>query len=946
MQFLFGKNKDKKYGVINADMPTSEAEQLRVNINFDISKDIDAYGYINCGVNTPMFFRIAIDESTEKKDYYIHGIAKKVENAYFAGEEFVNDVFLNFADNAALASARSDNALPNISVNSALSAENAEINDEVIKEILVRLYQGEDFILSVDDEVYSTDYARCAMAKLYSYMTPSLRKACGYAIGVSDIGSTHGIKLRIAPESMLKSNFEPYCELSAVSHKCIAESDVLAMVNAIMNANDVEKEKIFSSFEKIFGGVDYKAKNFFDFWEAYQGNAVVAEKLFDGYLASFPNPSKEDVPRFISAALAEKYRSESALEGIIKLESLREILSPRAVLLKYEKEIKKLYLLYPAPTHYISSIYTKAFATVVLTDGDIDTITAGIKTFATRDKSNKPKFIECFETAADNAYSDFANKRLSKCIELRQRVNLYVERTFLKLPQQAIEENEVDKVRTAFEHNVSAAVQEAEKYGFDLTSSFNLVFDKTLKAHNEKHRPAVIWDLAKLDAVTKALVSKNIAISDKDMLVVVENFSDYPNIVDLCVAKYALKQKIFPKIKNNIVLDTMAAKKGRLINVASLMMDYDPLASLYLLACYAPILEAFEGIEKLITANGEVFNALNAKKVRKDINNIGEMLHQRMGEEAIDSEEVLIILENFSETNKSLTGVCKLTAGALMSAYKAYCKGGKFAPKMNTAPLWTILYILLAAALIAGGAFLVKKYIIDGDFKLGGGDTSVTDSSDVSSDNTSDSNSDASSGTSSDTSSDVSSDVSSDTSSDTSNTSSDISSDVSSDTSSDTSSGSGSTENQITGFEDVGEEVYIEYVNMNVNDTHVIAIDSINENSRYAANRGTWEYCLLLKPIEGHEGYYQVERVLTNVKGRDVLFGKTIEEFNNGGYVVLAFHLKEETTAEDDTDYAERLEDAKLIGNGDYVALGDYDGSIKQLQPITATFREVTPIYS
>ncbi len=954
MQFIFAKNNDNKYGIIYADVPTTEAEQMRANIDFDVDGNTDAYGFINCGVDTPLFFRIARDESFERSAYYIHGIYKKAENGYFGDKEFESDIFSNFADNSVLTSIRNDGITLSQSVDESLSAESVEINSEVLKEILVRLYQGESLLLSAADDVYSNDYARCVVAKLFSNMPASLKKACGFVIGASDVGNMSGVRIRIIPEILLQGSFEPYYDISSTAHKCIAESGILAMVTAIMNSDQAEKEKIFGGFESFFGNMDYNPQNFFDYWDAYRGNAVVAEKLFDTYLSSRENPLKEDVPRFISVALSEKYRSESALEGIITLSSAEEIANPDEILRKYETEIKKLYLLYPAPTHYISEIYGKAFASMILKDSDVEIFTAAIKKFASRDKVNLPKFRECFETAVETAYSDFTNKRLAKCVELRQRVTVYVERTFTKLPPQAISDNEISKVRAAFEHNVAGAVTEAMNYGFDLSSSFSVAFDKCLNAHNEKYRPTVSLDLAKLDAVTKALVSKNIAVSDKDMADITASFGDYSNIVDMYVAKYALKKKIFPRLKNNVIFTDLAMKSGRLINIATLMLDDDPIAALYLLACYAPVTEAYEGIERLITANSAIFNALGAGKVRKDINNIGEMLHQRMGEDEVLPADIQAILEKYSDSNKALSGVCKMTAGALVSAYKAYSKGGKFAPKKSKKPLAIILIALASAAAIALLGFLFKTFILDRDWNFGGGDDQSEVSGEVSDNSSANENSNGSSGESSDDGSNESSGVSSDENSDessgtSSNTTSDTSSNTSSDTSSNTSSDTSSSapsDSGISGFEVVGDEAYIEYVNMAVNDTHVIAIDTLTENSRYAGVSGTWEFCMLLKPVEGHAGYYQVERVLDNVIGRDVMFNKTIDEFNNGGYVIIAFHLKADTVAEDDTDYAERLEDAKLITNGDYVLLGAYDNAIKKLQPITATFREVTPIYS
>ncbi len=941
MQFLFGKNKDNKYGIIYTDAHASDAEALKSKIELPIDTETNVYGYVNCASGMPLFFRVAKDESLEKSAYFIHGISRKAIPEYYSSNEFEADIFTRFADKDAIAASRSGEGKPIVSADQNLSSEMVEINEEIIKEMLVRLYQGESLLMSVPDDIYNGDYARCALAKLYSYMPPSLKKSCGYIVGMADIGKMQGIKLKIVPESMLKHTIESYYDLSVDAHKCIAESYVLSMINTIMKADEIERERIFAGYECIFGVINYKPQHFFDFWEAYCGNAVIAERLFDAYLSVRKNPVKEDTPRFIVSALAEKYRTESALSGIIKISSIQELASPDKILAKYEKEIKKLYLLYPAPTHFISAVYSNAFKALTLKDSDIDLLTEAIKTFASRTKGPLARYKECFETAVETAFTDFTNNRLSKCVDLRQRVNLYVERTFAKLPQQAIEENEILKVRTAFEQNIAAAVQEAINHGFDLNSTFAIVFDKSLKAHNEKYRPAVTLDLAKLDAVSRVLASKNVAVSDKDILDIVEAFADYPAVVDTYVAKYALKKKIFPRLKNNVIFTELSTKKNRLVNVSELMAEYDPLSALYLLACYAPVTEAYEGMEKLINSSPELFNSLNAGKVRKDINNIGEMLFQRMSEDDVNPEDIQVILDKYSESNKNQKGVCKLIVIALRSAYKAYNKGGSFAPKMNTNPLWAIFYVLLAAAIVAGGIFLAKKFIIGRDWNLFGGDSSessaVVDTNSPSNDDSSTS-SEASSDTSSDTSSDVSSEASSDVSSDTS-------SDISSDASSDTSSDDTPVDSNIKGFETVGNDIYIEYFNINVNDSHVIGIDGYDENARYAGNSGTWEYCLLLKPVENHQGYYQVEQTLNNVTGIKLLFNKSIEDFENNGYIVIAFHLKKDTTAADDEDYNTRLADAKLIGNGDYVLMGAYDSSIKQLQPITATFHEVTPIY-
>ncbi len=772
MQFLFGSDKDHGYGFLYTEGKKTEAEDVKRAISFTVEAGVDAYGMVTFGANSnrPLFFRAKKDESYQREAYYIHGIYRDASPDYFKNE-YLRDVFTNYIDQAKVDALRAGQN-PDLSqtVNESLLAgsERFAIDQGLLKELLVRLYQGEKLLLSIPDESYNGDITRCVIAHIFSYLVPSLRKSCGYVSGILNIGSMKGVAIRIVPESKLAGTNEPRFNLAARGHVCGLNSEFTSVVDELIALGKEDRARVFEWYETLFNGFGstYQPKKYLDFYKSLHGDVAVAEKIIDTYLAPIADPSVETIPKYAVDALRSKYANGAQVAGIFEISTVAELAAPLSVLQKNVASAKKVYLFCDSPASVYRYAFERVISTIGLDDASLVKLYEGMSAFINRKKEENKRYQIEFESAVEALYAEQLSEtgRIGACWSRRKVLFDAINTVFAK-QQSRIEEAQLTNLIGQCDIKYKTFYEETKQLGYDLHSVAIRKMQADFAAHNEKHKPLTgiasigVEQIKMLDETSKALCEPKSPNADAYMAEMVKTYSDCPHIVNLYAAKYALNISNTLGKKGNPAFLELSQRAGAIMEVSSIIFNDDPLSAIKLAVTYAPVSEALIALLSLVRTNHTALDNVDSKTATSFMNSASQVIYKRLKEEGISPEAAKAIdnkLKQCSPKNKDssvkLTGNVKTFYEAVGSAWSAFRsnKPYKAKKKNNKALIWIIAAVVALLVLIGG---IVGALFLTG--VLGGDDESSSGEKTEESDNGSDKsdNSDSSaSGDSSDAS--------------------------------------------------------------------------------------------------------------------------------------------------------------------------------------------------
>ena len=735
MQFIFGSDKNNGYGVLCAD-DNAEASKVRDLIKIQIRPDIDAYGFMTFGANSnqPIFFKIKKDVSYNREAYYIHGIYQKAEDGYYQSKRFTDDMFAKFVEQDWLDALRSgqnvslspavDMALAN-NINSAINA-----NVNAITEALAHIYNGESIILVVNDELYSNDYARILMYRLFNYMPPALKKSCSF---ITEVYDAENFRVRILPASMARNANgikilvnDPAYQGNVVPEFTEIVNQLLALARENRGTDLTKFFDEYHSFRNGFGS-NYKPRQFVEFFNAYfKKDAVLTEKLLDEYLSLTDDPDKLKLPAFVIENLAGKYTDFKPFT----LNSVEEMIDPQTILKKNALSLKKLYVMAEnEPHHAINAVYVEFLKTQKFDDQFINRVRNSL---VDTPIENLQQYKQCFY-AAVNKFFVQVKGAISKVDELKARAVSEVAGGAAKFPQDNISGDNIARAKEALNNCCTAVIKEALQLGYNLEPMVSAEIDRCIAEHNRKHPPKVEQQPVALPSMVAAANMATLShyfdgldtLSQPDLARLLDevcnNLSSERSFIKHCVKAFILHSKRF---ENNAQggynatraksIVTLTANDAKLTDeIIGDIAKNDICLAFEFIADYVDINRVFEVLLANINVYGQNFNSVGQDAAVKCINRVSRSIGHRLGaNNAIDSARIDSAINN--PNNKSIEALngtnCRQLYSVISKNWINYSQGKNEEVVVSSAKMPpAVIAGIVAVAVIFGGVFFAFK---------------------------------------------------------------------------------------------------------------------------------------------------------------------------------------------------------------------------------------------
>lgn len=625
----------------------------------------------------------------------------------------------------------------------------------LLKELLVRLYQEEQVLVSVPDGVYNDDYARDVAENIFSYLVPSLRKMCLYASAEQDLADVKGAALKIVPRSAVADGDIKAFDASVQGHVCVLESELCEWAERLISSTFEIRERVFSYYETLSGGYAYSPKRFLDFYKSLSGDVYSAEKLVDAYLANIGDPSVDTVPDYAVKLMRSKYNSGTQAAAFLEVSNVAELADPLSVLESKASEVKKIYLFNDNPEAVFASAFERVLNSIELTDEAFKKLSVGAVAFLKREKNETVKFKIAFENAVETLYKTSAsspNGKLRVCGDVRKQAAEAVGNYFAyKVPKKVLDDSELETVRKNIRSECSQLCETAKGYKYDLGPFIDRKADTAAADHNEKHKVVSgiskigTEEIQKLDTLSFVLTQK-LSLAKKQpyqmqggdpevlMLEIMSVYRECPNIINLYAARHAIRKKNTLIGRKDSVLTELAQEKGRIRIISEQIFEDDPLTAIKLCAGYAPIDEAVVATVELVRDNAALFNSVDPRNAESAVNTVAKILNERLQRGSLSAASEALVndaLEEFPEkrereTSFKMAGNIKLFYDAVSAAWEAACSNMPYKPKKkrdNKAALWIVI-ALLVLSLAGGGIALLFALDV-----FGGSGNNVSDNS-------------------------------------------------------------------------------------------------------------------------------------------------------------------------------------------------------------------------
>ncbi len=486
MQFIFGSDNVNGYELLWAD-DYQDAGKVVDQIKFPGDAHVDACGFITFGPNgnRPLFFRRRNDVGYSREAYYIHGVYGKPEDGYFVSNKFKQEFFCKFAEQDWINGKRAGVVtayMPETDTALMIRADTpVVVSDKAKREILSRLFAGENLVLSVDDKQFSSDYARLLMWDLFSYMPQSVIKSTTFITAVVD---APGFRVRILPESLARVCRDTVISVSDPDHTEVEIPQFTRIVREIMKMHDGSKaalEKLYADYHEICNGysANYKPKQFCEFMEAYfEGNPELTYKLLDEYFSVISDPSPDTVPLFIKKNL------EGHLPALEKPASLRDLMDAAAFIKSNADVLKVLYSVEPEKMAKAVAAMYAPLSKGRKTDEAIAALKELLPLYDDRIKTGLPAYQRLFYETADLYLKPLAES-VRKCEQLQETVNSSKRAYKAKLERTELSESREDLERERFYQCNQMVIHEAAWENYDIEPFVRKAFDEIVNTHRE-----------------------------------------------------------------------------------------------------------------------------------------------------------------------------------------------------------------------------------------------------------------------------------------------------------------------------------------------------------------------------------------------------------------------------------------------------------------------------
>ena len=373
MQFIFGDN-TSKYTLLFYDDKQENAAKIKdmIRIPYSPNERFDSYGFIPFGSNNnrALFFKFQKDIKMVRNVYILHGVYTEISPEYFHSEVYKEGLCTDFIDQDSfdtlrhqLLDGKKDCMVP-YSFDKALAStpeSQVVIDENALCAIVSKIYQRNKVVLVMDDENFSNDRVRLVIKKIFSYLTPSLRKICSYVSAVDNTGEMDFL-VRIIPRSMLQKN-ERAIDLDYPSDEYVDKSDFPSIANYLINLSDKERNNLFETYELLSYGKEtiYKKADFLQFIKCYTAadndEAAIesCDKILGDYLCDERCPDEPLIPDFLKRALTDRYGSANWLNDVIVWEKVSLDKIDRFYD-QYMDIIKKVYYLCDRSLAYFDSV--------------------------------------------------------------------------------------------------------------------------------------------------------------------------------------------------------------------------------------------------------------------------------------------------------------------------------------------------------------------------------------------------------------------------------------------------------------------------------------------------------------------------------------------------------------------------------------------------------------
>ncbi len=644
MQFIFGSDKNNGYGVLFAD-DQNEAARVRELIKININANIDAYGFMTFGANSnqPLFFSAKKDTSYNREAYYIHGIYQKAVKGYYQSKNFEENLLAMFAEQGtidALRQGEMPGAIGGVDIELyAKGSDNIPMSAQAATEILARIYNGESIIIAVSDELYSNEYARILMYKLFRYMPPTLKKSCSFITGVPDAES---FRVRILPLSLAKNASGVRIPLNDSAYEGAVIPEFTGIVSHLVGAmRDSAEEvgKLFAEYDIFCNGFgsNYKPKQFVEFFRAYVKNdADLCEKLLDEYLITLENPTSKDIPNFVLQNLSGHFDGFKPFS----IGSVDEMIDHQSLLKKNTLGIKKLCAMCPESAFVaIRDIFVEFFKVQKLDDALIGKLKNSFKPL----EDSSAAFYKVEFYRAFNAMASAVQNRIAEIEALKNDVEKTVADMMQRpnVPHEHITDDRLANARAWLVDGCGKILEDAKAKGYDMAPYIKSMAGVYLKKHNETYPP-------KIERPTGVTIEEKMRVlgayrealntpKSPDTVVALSNvcklFANDKHTLKNAVEQYVLYAKPDENSPHLNIVDDICRMHGGdfIIQVALVVGKIDLVTSVKFMAAYLPLNAVMiELIKFVFGENCEAYDNLELEVALACTNAVSNIVRLRL----------------------------------------------------------------------------------------------------------------------------------------------------------------------------------------------------------------------------------------------------------------------------------------------------------------------------
>ncbi len=496
MQFIFGSDNNNGYELLMADN-FQDAGKIVELIKLPGSAHMDTCGFITFGPNgnRPLFFRRKKDSGYSREAYFIHGIYGKAEDGHYISEGFKKEYFSRFVSQSWIDSRRANPEMTHtLQLDQELMNKSQipfKISGSMKREILARIFAGETMILSVDDSLFSDDYARLLMWDLFSYMPQSVIKTATFITAVPD---APGIRIRILPKTVAQTCRDTTIHVNALDYQETEIPRFTLILTEIMQMHDdnpKELQRLYADYHIICNGYssNYKPMQFCDFMEAYfKGTVELTYQLLNEYFSVVADPNPSVVPVFIRKNL------EGHLPALERPKIINELFDAAAFIKQHAGLLKVLYAVNPQEMkRSVAEVY-KYLGNIGKTEKALDALNnVLLPQYNNRAGESIPAYQRLFYDTADVYIRDLKDC-LGRCDQLKKKLADYKTAYAMRLEQVYYDEGRMARERIGFSSGCAALVREAAAYSYHMEEIVDLTFEEMISEHNQRN-PASIRDI-------------------------------------------------------------------------------------------------------------------------------------------------------------------------------------------------------------------------------------------------------------------------------------------------------------------------------------------------------------------------------------------------------------------------------------------------------------------